>query len=225
MKACRTDNLHVVSVLNAGELHFPCDRQCLFATWAVLILHLSRFKPFADICAVKRTEITQRLSACRAGTALQTTSDLSHLRPQLQREWHPLKNKHLGSSRQNPFSFAKAVWLCPDCRSEWQTRIIDRAYSEASCQQCARRMSCAHSKEPFMLQWSHIANENTGIYPDHVSINSHTKVFWICRKCPQKWAHEWLESPFERAQHPHTCCPQCAGKQACICNDAPRASQ
>ena len=149
--------------------------------------------------------------------------DLGQLRPQLQSEWHPQKNKHLATAQQNPFSFARAVWRCPDCYNEWQARIIDRAYNEAGCPQCAHRESCAGESDlPFLSQWDHVNNGLMGIFPDQVSLNSHKKVFWVCIKCPQKWPHEWQQSPFDRVQHPHSCCPHCDGKQACICNNAPR---
>lgn len=186
----------------------------------------------ASISAYRKTDPSGQLAQARwararpgltlAAADLQSPPEFKQLRPRLQQEWHTKKNKHLGTSQQNPFSFAVAVWKCPDCHNEWQARIIDRAYREAGCQECAKGMSCAQSKLAFMSQWSHISNGLAGIYPDQVSIDSHKKIFWICRKCPQKWAHEWQESPFERAQHPHSCCPQCQGQQACICNDAPR---
>lgn len=164
-------------------------------------------------------------SYCAAGSSwaeLSSVPDLDQLKPQLQHEWHPLKNKHLGNFQQNPFSFARAVWKCPDCHNEWQTRIIDRACNEAGCPQCAHRESCASSELPLMSQWDHVNNGLMGIFPDQVSLMSRKKVFWVCNKCPQKWPHEWQQSPFDRAQKPHSCCPQCDGKEACICNNAPR---
>ena len=164
---------------------------------------------------------------CAAGSSWTEPSSVPHLgqlSAQLQHEWHPHKNKHLGTVQQNPFSFARVVWKCPDCHNEWQSRIIDRACSEAGCPQCTRRESCAPSDSPFMSQWDHVNNGLLGIFPDQVSLNSRKKVFWVCKKCPQKWPHEWQQSPFDRGQHPHSCCPQCDGKQACICNNAPRRS-
>ena len=187
-----------------------------------LCVHPHLGQEVVNTCAAGSARAEQHVHIDRFAAQHNSVAGLGQLRPQLQHEWHPHKNKHLGTVQQNPFSFARAVWRCPDCHNEWQARIIDRAYDEAGCQQCAQRMSCALSELPFMSQWDHTSNAAAGIYPDQVSMHSHNKVFWICCKCPQKWPHEWQQSPFDRAQCPYLCCPQCDGKQACICNSAPR---
>ena len=79
--------------------------------------------------------------SCRAEPT--SVADLSQLQPQLQHEWHPQKNQHLGTAQLHPYSFVKAIWRCPDCHHEWPARVIDRACNQAGCQQCAQRQSCA----------------------------------------------------------------------------------
>ncbi len=155
----------------------------------------------------------------------QPVTDISQLRPQLRQEWHPQNNHSFGKVQLNPFSFRKATWRCPKCQNEWEDRIIDRACSEAGCQRCASNTNCADSKLSFMSQWNYRCNEAEGIFPEQVAITSSQRVWWICRKCPQKWAHEFQLSPLERTRRPHSCCPQCEGRKACICNDAPRGGR
>ncbi len=182
-------------------------------------------KCHTDLACVGLTAFNKKLSswgACSVQQATQLSADVSRLRPELQQEWHIRKNTHFGTAQVNPFSFQKAVWRCPLCHHEWEERIIDRACTEVGCQHCAEATSCAQSKLPFMSQWNYRRNSSAGIHPATLSITSSDRVFWICRKCPQKWAHEFEASPLERTKRPHSCCPQCEGQKACICNEAPR---
>jgi len=197
-----------------------------FCQWADL-LRANAMKCHADLSSVGLTAVNKKLSnrsacSCSVQQATQLSPDVSLLRPELQREWHFHKNTRFGTAQVNPFSFQKAVWRCTRCHHEWEERIIDRACTEVGCQHCAEATSCAQSKLPFMSQWNYRRNGSTGIHPAMLSITSSVRVFWICRKCPQKWAHEFEASPLERTKRPHSCCPQCEGKKACICNEAPR---
>lgn len=198
-----------------------------FCRWAKLP-RANAMKCYTDVTSqVGLTAVNKELSsrgacACSVQQATQLRPDVSRLRPELQQEWHFHQNTHFGTAQVNPFSFQKAVWRCPRCHHEWEERIINRACTEVGCQHCAEATSCAQSKLPFMSQWNYRRNGVAGIHPEMLSITSSDRVSWICRKCRQKWAHEFEASPLERTRRPHSCCPQCEGKKACICNEAPR---
>lgn len=179
--------------------------------------------PACTSTAVKRKLLCSSACTCQTPQGTQLGHNIMRLRPQLQQEWHPRKNKHFGKEVSiNPFSFERAIWTCSQCHHEWEDRVIDRACSDVGCHRCASTTTCAESKLPFMSQWNYRCNEDAGIHPEKLSIMSNQKIWWICRKCPQKWPHEFEASPLERSRRPYSCCPQCEGSKACICNDAPR---
>ncbi len=221
---------HCVQLELREEQTFSCQ---LRLDKSISLLSVSRFaeskcnEVHTDLACVGLTAVNKKLSsrsacACSVQQATQLSPDVSRLKPELQQEWHFHKNTHFSTAQVNPFSFQTAVWRCPRCHHEWEQRIIDRACTEVGCQHCAEATTCAQSKLPFMSQWNYRRNGSTGIHPAMLSITSSVRVFWICRKCPQKWAHEFEASPLERTKRPHSCCPQCEGKKACICNEAPR---
>lgn len=150
--------------------------------------------------------------------------DISRLKPELQQQWHRQKNASFGSATINPFSFCSAIWICPHCQHEWQSRILDRALGSTGCPRCSRletlQTMCNDPSFPFKAQWNHLRNARDGILPEKTQAGSRQPIWWQCTSCPQKWPHEWQASPVSRSKQ--AACPFCSNVKPCICNSVSR---
>ena len=63
---------------------------------------------------------------------------LSHLFPEIAKEWHPSKNGKLKATSVMRASAKRAWWLCSVCKYEWETAIYERTFSGAGCPGCYR---------------------------------------------------------------------------------------
>ena len=121
--------------------------------------------------------------------------------PNIIKEWHPLKN---GDLKPEQFTFGsekKIWWLCPNtcnegCIHEYEMMICNRTKGSKCIFCCIPRKShCIHESINFTnpelsKEWHPTKNGN--LKPEHFSIGSHKKIWWICKNtCKEGCIHEW----------------------------------
>ena len=139
--------------------------------------------------------------------------NLSVLRPEIAKQWHPFKNGSLTPDKVTPGSLKKVWWKCNNGH-EWQANIIHRK-KNLGCPCCSGRRA---SKEYNLLalqqkiaRWWH-PTKNGNLTPDKVTPGSGRKVWWMCEK-----GHEWRavivnKREKQNKKFSHNC-PFCAGKK------------
>ena len=130
-------------------------------------------------------------------------NSLAEVRPELVPEWSeknlPLKPDEI------TFGSNKKVWWRGACGHEWQTSVKARSNGE-KCPICSGARVIAGindlaTLEPLLAkQWS----KKNKIKPTEVSIGSHKKVIWRCKK-----GHEW-EAVVKSRTINKTGCPYCS---------------
>jgi hypothetical protein len=130
------------------------------------------------------------------------------LRPDLAREWHPIKNGRLGPKDVTPGSRRPAWWLC-EKGHWWQARICDRTRG-MKCTFCrdlnkqdGQRM--ADSRPELLKEWH--PSRNGDLRARDVSLYHKERVWWICGQ-----GHEWEATI--RSRLSGKTCPSCGhGRQ------------
>jgi len=130
---------------------------------------------------------------------------LATKRPDLAKEWHPIKNGDLTPLDITEFSNKRVWWKCENGH-EWDDKISNRSrYVE--CPYCNHQRP---SKDYNLLivnlelckEWSYDKNKKN---PEEYLPNSNKKVWWICREC----GHEWKTSICGRNGIDGSGCPKC----------------
>ena len=136
---------------------------------------------------------------CCAGTkapSSQQGTDISGLKPNLQREWDHPKNSHLRNLVVTPQSHRKAWWKCDKCphgkSHEWESTVQARSVG-CDCPFCASVAVCSHNSlatlAPHIAKdWDHAANDLT---PDDCTWRSSITASWACHVCSHRWVH-WI---------------------------------
>ncbi len=112
--------------------------------------------------------------------------------PLLASEWHPQKNESLTPEMVSAHS-NKKVWWLGACGHEWPATVDSRA-SGKGCPYCSGQkvlpgFNDLETRVPALVsEWDNEAN--LPLTPQMVSPGSHKKVFWICKKCGNKWPAE-----------------------------------
>lgn len=130
-------------------------------------------------------------------------NSLAEVHPELVSEW---SEKNLPLTPDDiTFGSNKKVWWKGTCGHEWQTSVKARSNGE-KCPICSGARVIAGindlaTLEPLLVkQWS----KKNKIKPTEVSIGSHKKVIWRCKK-----GHEWEAAVKSRTIN-KTGCPYCS---------------
>ena len=133
-------------------------------------------------------------------------NSLAEVHPELVSEW---SEKNLPLTPDDiTFGSNKKVWWRGTCGHEWQTSVKARSNGE-KCPICSGARVIAGindlaTLEPLLeKQWS----KKNKIKPTEVSIGSHKKVIWRCKK-----GHEW-EAVVKSRTINKTGCPYCSHKE------------
>ncbi len=119
--------------------------------------------------------------------------DISLLRPELQRQWHHVKNQHLGDRQITASSGLRVWWSCDQCACglphEWLTTVSDRHRSDTQCPYCTNKSLCRHNSlstvaPAVAAYWDTAKN---GLTPDQGMASSQTRRHWLCPKCHHSW--------------------------------------
>ncbi len=135
-------------------------------------------------------------------------NDLATLRPDLARQWHPVKNGARTPDTLSVGSHSRVWWLCEKGHA-WQAAVKSRA-SGSGCPVCANRRLIAGendlaSTHPALARQWH-PEKNGALTPRSVSAGARRKVWWRCEK-----GHAWQAAVVSRASG-GAGCPVCAGK-------------
>lgn len=130
-------------------------------------------------------------------------NSLSVKNPKLATEWHPSLNADL-TPHQIAYKSNRSVWWQCSKGHEWETTVLSRS-NGAGCFKCLmqqkREKNLLSLKSPeLMREWHPTKNKN--LTPEHVTIHSPLKVWWI-GAC----GHEWEQSVKSRYQN--SACPVC----------------
>ena len=121
--------------------------------------------------------------------------DISLLKPELQEQWHIVRNMPLGAIMVKPHSNIKAVWQCDQCPAGqlhvWEATVASRTRGR-KCPYCCNRRVCLHNSlatmAPDVAQyWNHRKNAYT---PEDVTAGSTLKAEWKCSACKLEWCAE-----------------------------------
>lgn len=140
-------------------------------------------------------------------------NSLAELRPDIAKEWHPVKNEGCAPAMFPCGSDFKAWWICPNCNSEYESAISKRV-SGTACPKCGRekqaatrRRNCALRsggiKDARLLEeWNY--EKNGKVTPKDFAPNSGVKVWWRCKTCGHEWQAKIVNRTHGRG------CPCCA---------------
>ena len=135
-------------------------------------------------------------------------NSLAEVHPELVSEW---SEKNLTLTPDDiTFGSNKKVWWRGACGHEWQASVKARSNGE-KCPICSGARVIAGindlaTLEPLLVkQWS----KKNKIKPTEVSIGSHKKVIWRCKK-----GHEWEAAVKSRTIN-KTGCPYCSHNKDC----------
>ncbi|MEQ6355268.1 zinc-ribbon domain-containing protein [Lysinibacillus sp. M3] len=110
------------------------------------------------------------------------------VKPELFNEWDFEKNIKLGLNIYNMTKgmSKKAWWICPKCKSDYDSAINERTMRNAKCSYCAgQRVNSSNSLESLRpdiaKQWHH--TKNGDLTPDKVPCGTGKKVWWYCEEC------------------------------------------
>lgn len=106
--------------------------------------------------------------------------------PHLIKNWSPKNLK--GPHEYTHQSAQKIWWLCDICRYEWFRLITDA--SRGGCPSCSGLVLSDKNRLSILFpqlleEWDY--NKNISFSPDKISIGSHEKIWWICKKCNYSW--------------------------------------
>lgn len=78
---------------------------------------------------------------CAGQKILPGYNDLSTLKPELAKEWHPTKNKGITPLDITPRSSTKKYWwLCPNCGNEYRAYAYQRTTTGSGCPKCVGKV-------------------------------------------------------------------------------------
>ena len=153
-----------------------------------------------------------RLCCCKQrGQPPSAGSDISLLRPELQKQWHHAKNRHLGDRQITAGSGLRVWWSCDQCPCgfphEWLATVKDRQSMDSRCPYCTNNRLCQHNSLLTMAPavaayWDTSKN---GLTPDQVIARSSTRRHWLCPTC----GHNWQAKIYTKVDG-QSGCPKCS---------------
>lgn len=132
----------------------------------------------------------------------------THDRPELLREWHPVKNAPL-TPEGITYGSKRSVWWKCKKGHEWQAMVYTRA-AGSGCPYCAGKRAwlgendLASQRPDLAAQWH--PTKNNGVTPADIPLGSHHMAWWVCDK-----GHEWKAIVKSRTMG-GTGCPVCANR-------------
>ena len=146
---------------------------------------------------------------CAGNVFVKGVNDLRTVNSAVAEQWDPVKNGKLNPEGVAANDNRKAWWLCGLGHS-WEAQICSRNKGKG-CPYCKNRTvlpgfnDLATSNPGLSAEWHH--KRNKSLTPNHVSENSHRKVWWQCER-----GHNWRATVANRSKG--TGCPYCASRIA-----------
>ena len=139
--------------------------------------------------------------------------DIRLLKPQLQKQWHHVRNENLGNIQIHPHTKLRVWWTCDQCPHgmphEWLASIHNRQGMDNQCPFCANRSLCHHNSlltlaPSVAAYWDTAKN---GVTADQVLAGSHTRRHWLCPTCNHSW-----QARVSHKVDEHSGCPRCSNR-------------
>lgn len=133
---------------------------------------------------------SQKCPVCQNKIIVKGINDFESNFPNLMKDWNFIKNKDIQPDNVSLNSSKKIWWLCHKCNHEWQTTISHRTTRNQSCPVCVNRIikvgvnDLKTTNPSLASEWDYEKNDIT---PEQVTAGSHSKAWWICNKCGNKW--------------------------------------
>jgi hypothetical protein len=165
--------------------------------WQAPIYNTIRYKPGCPYCSGRRASKEYNLSV---------------IKPEIAKQWHPVKNGRLKPDKVTPMAGWKVWWRCSKGH-EWQAVIGVRVKKNSPCPYCSRRLpgkeyNLLVTKPGIAKQWHPVKNGD--LTPGKVTPSSTLKVWWSCDK-----GHEWQMIVARRIRiGKNTGCPFCRSRRA-----------
>lgn len=145
---------------------------------------------------------------CSGQQVRKGSNDLTTLKPELAKEWHPTKNGTLLPTQVTIGAGKKVWWLC-NKGHEWEATIYSRASSGYVCPYCSGRNAIVGVNDLTVVspkvaaEWH--PDKNFPLLPNQVKSGTNKKVWWKCHK-----GHEWDANINGRTEPRPQGCPTCA---------------
>ena len=139
--------------------------------------------------------------------------DISLLRPELQQQWHYVRNQLLGDRKISASSRLSVWWSCDQCPCglphEWLATTEHRQNMAFRCPFCTNNRLCQHNTlltvaPAVSVYWDSAKNALT---PDQVTAYSHARRHWLCPSCGYSW-----QAPPSSKVRDRSGCPKCSSK-------------
>ncbi len=194
-----------ISYGSAKKVCWVC-REC-GNTWQDSVNHRTNRNSGCPECA-KKNRGASKTASCAKKNNLQTN------RPDIAKEWHPIKNGSLTPSSVSVSSNKKVWWLCPVCGRDYPATVNHRTLGGTGCPHCAaqergaRYSKNAAAKNNLAVYYPQLVEEwdyteNGDLKPEDVATGSNYVVGWVCSFC----GHKWKKSVIKRTQGYG--CPNC----------------
>ncbi len=76
------------------------------------------------------------------------------------------------------------------------------------------------TSQQIVKDWDTEANAKEGLFPDKLRLRSHTRVHWVCHKCPLGLTRKYVTTLASRTLA-GSGCSCCGGRTVCKCNSLP----
>ena len=142
---------------------------------------------------------------CSGRLAYPGVNDLATKRPALLAEWNYEKNAPLLPTEVTEFSMKKVHWKC-QLGHEWIATVAGRSVGH-NCPICAGKQllrgynDLATRFPDVAAEWDH--EKNPSKPEDHIA-GTHTRAWWVCKQCGNRWNASIKERTFGK-----TGCPNC----------------
>ena len=142
---------------------------------------------------------------CSGRLACPGVNDLATKRPALLAEWNYEKNAPLLPTEVTEFSMKKVHWKC-QLGHEWIATVAGRSVGH-NCPICAGKQllrgynDLATRFPDVAAEWDH--EKNPSKPEDHIA-GTHTRAWWVCKQCGNRWNASIKERTFGK-----TGCPNC----------------
>ena len=151
---------------------------------------------------------------CSGRRALPGFNDLFTTNPELIPFWS--KSNTIDPTKIKSGSNKKALWYCPDCGSEYEMIVRDKANGRG-CPYCSGHRvlkgynDLATLFPEIALDWDY--EKNSPLLPDDVVKGSNKTVWWKCHICSYEWKASVSNRSFLKRG-----CPQCSKENRIIHN-------
>jgi hypothetical protein len=137
---------------------------------------------------------------------------LQSKKPELAKQWHPIKNMPLTPNDVSSGSGKKVWWICSN-NHDWKA-VINSRNRGIGCPYCAgqrptRDRNFATEYPDLLKEFDFVKNKN--LDPEKLSPRTPQKVWWIC-----KLGHSWQASITNRTRNQYkNACPYCLNRKLC----------